>query len=132
MRLNHAITLKKVEIPTSVRVIEEGAFSNCRSLKHLVIPESVTDIGDCALEFYEDLESIVIPSSVENLSPEVFGSCYFPKIITIKMANPPEMNWDEEANDVVQKIRVPSELVELYKTADSWKQFAEKIEPIVE
>ena len=48
------------------------------------------------------------------------------------MANPPEMNWDEEANDVVQKIRVPSELVELYKTADSWKQFAEKIEPIDE
>jgi hypothetical protein len=98
----------------------------------LVIPESVTDIGDCALEFYEDLESIVIPSSVENLSPEVFGSCYFPKIITIKMANPPEMNWDEEANDIVQKIRVPSELVGLYKTADSWKQFAEKIEPVVE
>lgn len=124
--------LKKVEIPTSIRVIEEGAFSNCRSLKHLVIPESVTDIGDCALEFCDDLESIVIPSSVENLSPEVFGSCDFPKIITIKMANPPEMNWDEEANDMVQKIRVPSELVELYKTADSWKQFAEKIEPIVE
>ena len=38
----------KYVIREGVRVIGDGAFSNCDSLKSITIPNGVTSIGDCA------------------------------------------------------------------------------------
>lgn len=48
-------------IPSSVTSIGDSAFSGCSSLRELIIPSSVTSIGEYAFEFCKSLQSIIVP-----------------------------------------------------------------------
>ena len=50
--------IENVTIPSTVSVIEEGAFRNCRSLKSINIPKSVSFIGESAFASCINLESV--------------------------------------------------------------------------
>ena len=47
-----------IEIPHSVEIIQNNAFSSCRSLTTITIPESVTLIGEDAFEDCEKLTNV--------------------------------------------------------------------------
>ncbi|MBQ4072554.1 MAG: leucine-rich repeat domain-containing protein [Clostridia bacterium] len=68
-------TLVSVTIPNSVKSIENNAFSFCTSLKEITLPNSVTSIGDWAFFYCTGLVKIVIPSSVESIGNAICGSC---------------------------------------------------------
>ena len=66
--------LTTVDVPASVEVIEEGAFS-CAHIESIYLPEGLKEIGDRAFYECNDLYSIQIPESVQKIGDEVFRSC---------------------------------------------------------
>ena len=69
------VTLKNVEIPTSVTKIDANAFDWSDGLANITIPDSVTVIGSSAFCRCNDLTTITIPSSVETIEESTFWSC---------------------------------------------------------
>ncbi len=73
-------SLKKIEIPNSVREIGHAAFANCKSLKDVFIPNSVTNIGKGTFRGCDNLCSIVIPTGTkkrfERLLPQYKEKLY--------------------------------------------------------
>lgn len=66
--------LKTVNIPTSISVLPERAFSNCTSLLNIEIPESVIEIDERC--FYSSgLKQITIPDSVQVIGDMAFQNC---------------------------------------------------------
>ena len=64
--------LNRITIPDSVSEIGEGAFCNCVLLDEVEIPDSVEKIDDCAFRGCASLEKVVIPSSVKDLGWGLF------------------------------------------------------------
>lgn len=67
--------LNRITIPDSVSEIGEGAFCNCVLLDEVEIPDSVKKIDDCAFRGCASLEKVVIPSSVKDLGWGLFDGC---------------------------------------------------------
>ena len=62
-------------IPSSVTSIGNSAFSDCSSLRELVVPSSVTSIGDSAFSGCSSLRELIIPSSVTSIGEYAFEFC---------------------------------------------------------
>ncbi len=61
-------------IPSSVTVIEDGAFSGCYRLASITLPERVTTLGDYAFSG-TSLTTVTIPSGVTAIGTSVFAYC---------------------------------------------------------
>lgn len=72
-----------MNIPNSVALIGDSAFSECASLKSIVIPDGVKTIEDWTFNGCESLENIVIPQSVISIGKGVFDGCYSLKNVTM-------------------------------------------------
>lgn len=62
-----------VDIPDTVKKIEDFAFCGCIYIKNIKIPESVNTIGDAAFATCKSLTSITIPRSVESIGDGTFS-----------------------------------------------------------
>ena len=67
-------SLKTVNIPSQVRVIREGIFTNC-GLNSIFIPNSVDSIEKYAFSYCDKLTTINIPASVRYISDNAFLDC---------------------------------------------------------
>ena len=70
--------LVNVTIPSSVKTIEEFAFSNSGNgtgLVSIVIPEGVTSIGQQAFDGCQKLTNVTIPSSMTEIGNYAFMGC---------------------------------------------------------
>jgi hypothetical protein len=101
--------LLKLTIPDSVTSLPKECFYNCSSLTEIIIPDSVTSIGDYCFRSCSSLQAI----SVLNLIPPTIGYNIFAYI----------------HEDFY--VYVPYESVDLYKVADGWVDYADKISPII-
>ena len=68
-------SLIEVTIPSSVTSIENKSFYGCKNLKQISIPSSVTSIGDECFRYCYSLKEVTIPSSVISVRLQVFDSC---------------------------------------------------------
>ena len=75
---------KHADIPDTVTVIGERAFSECKQLLSVNIPESVTTIGYLAFENCTGLTSVTIPRSVTHLATYPFYGCAGLTSVTIR------------------------------------------------
>ena len=117
--------LTSVNIPNSVTSIGDGAFSN-NKLTSVNIPNSVKTIGQNA--FYDNkLTSVTIPNSVTSIDYYAFLNNNLTSV-TIHAVNPPAAGII--FNYRSPTIYVPAQSVNAYKTAEGWKQYADKIFPI--
>ena len=66
--------LVNIEIPNSVTIIGNSAFSGCR-MTDFKIPNGVTSIEEYAFFYCQDLANIEIPSSVKSIGTDAFASC---------------------------------------------------------
>lgn len=100
----------------------------------LVIPESVTSIGSIAFSGCTGLTSIKIPNSVTKIGQYAFASCENLQSVTCYAVTPPEMEaeyygttyhdgvfYQTPCANII--LYVPAESIELYESADQWKDF---------
>ena len=70
-----ACSLTKVTLPSSLRTIEAYAFRSCRSLTELEIAEGVTSIGTQAFADCRALTELILPESVETIGEKAWANC---------------------------------------------------------
>jgi len=117
-------SLESITIPNSVTTIESGAFQGCKALTSITIPEGVTNIGGSAFSSVENLTSIVIPNSVSRIGFHAFSHCTGLSSVTSLSVLPPKADASFYAVNVSSiHLYVPLQSVELYKSADVWKDF---------
>lgn len=147
--------LAKIDIPESVTLIEKDAFYHCSGLTTCTIGSGVTSIGGYAfcscksmtsVTFSEgsqltnigmqvfavcsSLKSIIIPRNVTSIGQVAFGGCNSLTNVTVNPLIPPTLGtsvFDDTSNC---PIYVPNESVGVYKAANNWSNYANRIQPI--
>lgn len=97
--------LLQYEIPHQALYMQNYALAGCQKLKKLIIHENFRSFGSQELSSLTNLETIVSYAKT-----------------------PP--SFDPQGNFVLKslkKIKVPKSSIMLYKTADGWKRFSDKI-----
>ena len=67
--------LTAVKIPSTVKRIGKGAFSNCDTLRRIELPQEITELGDNLFSGCSSLEQVVIPDSVVLVGENTFENC---------------------------------------------------------
>ncbi len=121
------ISLTSVELPNSITGVAAWIFRGCTGLTDITLPNSVTVIGANAFLDCTELTSITIPSSVTTMQDYTFCGCT--KLASIKVENttPPTFISHEGVFDrcvSLIKIYVPSSVVNKYKSAEFWSDYA--------
>ena len=119
------ISLSSVTLPSSITSLNKRVFYNCTSLRTLTIPDSVISIGDYAFEF-SGLMNVEIPSSVLTIGENAFSSCNRLALLKMKRTTPPTIASNTFRNSS-GFIVVPQESLEIYKAAENWSLFADRI-----
>lgn len=119
--------LVNISIPNSVTVIDSAAFYHCSSLTNLKLPNNLVSIGGYAFSECNSLGNITIPSSVTQIGFNCLSTSY-PLNVTFLATSPPSLG--NYAFGSSTTIYVPAELVDTYKTASGWSDYASRIQAI--
>ena len=118
--------LTNITIPNSVTSIGNHAFEWCSGLTNVTIGNSVTSIGNFAFNRCGRITNIIIPDRVTSIGDRAFNGCSYLTKVTMLPTTPPTLGNDVFVS-AVTTIAVPLGRGEAYKTADGWKNYANKI-----
>lgn len=145
--------LDEYTIPQDVTVIGDSALRNCHYDGKLILNYNITRIeaegfayswmpsimlndgieyiGSSAFR-YCSVESFNIPASVKYIGDGAFISRFTQ--LTFNALTPPVIGsnvfGEEGASDITYPIYVPAESINVYKSADGWRDFADRIQAI--
>ena len=117
--------LKGIKMPSIIKTIDVSAFAGCSGLEDIVLPDHLCNIETQAFRGCESLKELTFPSSITNLGTNVFEDCPNLSSLYCKPTVPP--TTDNLGLPVKTVIFVPTESVELYKTANHWAKHASQI-----
>lgn len=107
--------LKEVQLPSTLKVIEYGAFRYAKELKSISLPKGLTQIGDSAFRG-SGLVEIEIPASINELSSGAFASCS--NLASIKLPEGLQRIGDScFYNTNITTIEIPTSVVEIGESA---------------
>lgn len=67
--------LKKIVLPSNLKILGEGTFSKCTSLETVVLPATLEEINWSVFYYCSKLKTITIPASVRIIQQTVFSNC---------------------------------------------------------
>ncbi|KAK8837595.1 hypothetical protein M9Y10_036126 [Tritrichomonas musculus] len=67
--------LKSIEIPSSVKKIDSGAFYNCNDLSHVTLNSGLIEICENSFAFNSSLASIDLPDTITTIKSRAFYKC---------------------------------------------------------
>ena len=116
---------KNVTIPASVTSIGTYGFAFCTSLKNFEFPKGIKSLATSVLEGCTGLEDVIIPASVSTINQDAFYNCS--KLMAIhNYAITPQAIPSRAVYNVNKQtciLYVPMDYINLYQTADVWKEF---------
>jgi hypothetical protein len=122
---NGCSLLKDVTIPASVSSIGTNGFAFCTALKHFEFPAGIKTLATSVLEGSTGLEEVIIPASVSTINQDAFYGCS--KLMAIhNYAITPQSIPTRALYNVNKQtciLYVPMDYINLYQTADVWKEF---------
>ena len=105
-----------------------GGFNNCTSLTDVVVGNGSTTITPDAFYNCTALTSITIPESITSIGYNAFANCTSLIKIYCKPTTPPFLGTHVFYNNSSNRIiYVPIESLHLYKSADDWRGYADRI-----
>lgn len=145
--------LTEITIPEGVTTIGYEAFRGAHLSGELTIPKNVTSIGYHAFDgitkitslvwntnltlskeafsFCPELTTVTINGNVSSFDAEITVSCQSLKTVTFTSVTAvPEFAGNDLSSFGQVKIYVPESLVDAFKAADGWSQFADNIFPL--
>lgn len=117
--------IKRVDIPESVIIIGEKAFSGCTNLETVSFGQNskLQTIGDGAFAGCTSLKEIEIPASITVLYLSAFSECDNLKTIICHATLPPRLNNASATVPENCVLYVPNEAISLYREATNWNRF---------
>lgn len=120
--------LASIQIPPTVKLINNYAFDTCSNLTSVTIPNSVTKIEYGVFENCSSLTGITIPSSVTSIGTQALVGCTSLTSIVFVNTTPPSLGFRALHNTNECPIYVPAESVDTYKSA--WGDYRDRIQAI--
>ncbi len=77
--------LERVKLPKNLTTIEADAFSHCPYVEEFILPDRLTKIGDYAFDSCSSLKTIVIPEKVTKIGNVAF--CYCTSLTEVQMSS---------------------------------------------
>lgn len=126
-------SLTSLSIPNSVTQIGDYSFSECTSLTTLNLPNSVTQIGNIAFAGCTALLSVTLPNSVASIGNKAFINCNNLASVTVNWASPlTTLGAGVFVNNaILTTLYVPTGTAQLYRDADTWRDFSFIIEGVL-
>ena len=121
---NRCSSLTTIDLPNCVSV-GNYAFTYCSSLQSVNIP-ICSYVGDNAFTYCSSLQSISLPMC-GYLGERPFGDALQTLYIGTSLSTVCVLYKTLTLNDNIQSIFVPMSLVNAYKTAQYWSQYASRI-----
>ncbi|MCK9456898.1 MAG: leucine-rich repeat domain-containing protein, partial [Candidatus Riflebacteria bacterium] len=127
----YCYSLASITLPEGVTSIGIRAFYSCYSLASITIPDGVTSIDSHAFAYCCSLASITLPDSVESIGDMAFYTCYSCKEYIFTRLTSPTLGTNVFTNITsANRIFVPDESLDDYKTAPNWASWEDYIYPI--
>ena len=126
---NGCTSIVNVNMPNEITEIGDRVFKDCSSLSEINIPKDVIMIGKETFSGCSSLSMITIPSRVKTIGRDIFFRCTNLKNVYCMAAILPQHHKDTFVffEHIGYTIYVPRELVNVYKNADDWELYADKI-----
>ena len=106
----------------------KNLYLNDALVENLVIPEGVTGISPFTFFQATCLKSLTIPQSVTSIGDGAFALCNNLNEVRCKSIVPPILGSENfTANLDKLQIYVPTVALDAYKSADVWREYADKI-----
>lgn len=120
--------LTEYTIPNSVTTIGNAAIRGCSGLTSVTITDSVTTIRDLAFAYCDSLTSVTISDSVTTIGGLAFAYCSNLENVYNYSYTPQVADIDVflDCSDNL-KIYVPHQSLDAYKSAEGWREYADKI-----
>jgi len=122
---NGCSLFKNVTIPASVTSIGTYGFAFCTALKNFEFPKGIKTVATSVLEGCTGLEDVIIPTSVTTIGQDAFYNCS--KLMSIhNYAITPQSLQSRAVYNVNKQtciLYVPMDYIDLYQTANVWKDF---------
>lgn len=112
--------LKYVKLSANLEVLSESAFASCSILENVEIPKSVSEIGSYAFYKCDGLTEAVIPDSVEKIGEAAFAcSDSIVKVhLSENLESIPDYLFYE--CDALNDINIPAGITEIGEGAFAW------------
>ena len=121
-------SLASINIPDNVTSIGQWAFAECSSLTSVTIGSGITSITSATFADCSSLTSITIPSGVTRIGDGAFSGCTSLTSVTIEATTPPTLvNTAAFSNTNNCPIYVPCDVVNTYRSASGWRDYALRI-----
>lgn len=124
MAFDLCFELTKLTIPSTVKYIGMGAFSECKNLESVEIPEGVKEIRECT--FYGcGIHSLLLPSSMGAIGIKAISDCKNLSRIVSEKTTPPyvEDNTFDDTDKSECTVYVPKGCKKNYRENKDWKDF---------
>ena len=119
--------LTSVTLPYGAQKINDNAFSGCTYLTDVNLPDQISVLGYNAFRGCMRLMEITLPRSMKQIDAMAFQECISLTAIYCKAETPPTGGDRMFLGASSLKIYVPRASVELYKEAQYWRDYAERI-----
>lgn len=121
--------LHDVDLGIGLEYIGNHTFYECTSLAEVILPESLTTINGYAFKGCSAMERITLPAAVSFIGEYAFYNCTNLNEIYCEATTPPTLGDDYvfDGHPDQQRIYVPLEAVDAYKSAPGWRRYAQQI-----
>ncbi len=127
----HCCSLHSISVPFNTPSFAYNAFSGCDVLSYVTIHENITAIGNDAFNANDRLTVVRIPKAVKSIPARAFQACY--GLVRMDFSNHETVPTLGDSSTAIEKnayslkILVPSALLEEWKAATNWSNYADKI-----
>ena len=115
--------LKQVTLSPQLTAIAPATFLECMALTELTLPEAVETIGHSALGACSKLQRVSLGSQLKTVGPYAFAYSDALTSLRVAAATPPAVD-ETTFTSYNATLTVPDASVDLYRAADSWKEFS--------
>ena len=123
--------IETISIPTGISAITSTMFYQCYNLSNVVIPSNIRSIGSGAFMNCSGLTSVDIQSqNLTNIVNDAFKNCNHLSSITVRSTTIPTLGSGAFTNTNNCPIYVPANMVNSYKAASGWSDYASRIQAI--
>ncbi len=112
---------------TQITTLESSTFYHCYSLASVQLPSTLTTIEEIAFGGCSGLTELTLPQSVSQIKWMAFSGSGL-ETLTVQATTPPTLEDVDALNcPQLETIFVPENSVTAYRTAEGWKDYADKI-----